>query len=641
MHIAARCAQVVGAMNGLLRKEFRELRPFLLLGGFLLLLDLIEWFTEQFDMQPMSVNIVETNQALGLMLFFIAFAAGSGLLVREMDDRTLAFLDGLPVSRARVFGIKILVACMVLLLYPAGHLLMISAQHLISRQSLDHALHATLLWQTAALLCVVIGTGLAFGVLLGYLRSLCWLTLALIAFAVGTMTNFVPQVAILNPVSLLEMRLVGLQRQWPWAQLFTQLGLMAASGLLALGLFVSASGGAGRRLQHWLRRPLTSAALTLATIGVCLAVLVVFTLPSAKEAKPAGAGKIATAKFTDSPVASQRTEHYSFNYYSQQAQQAQALLKDADRIYTEVVALLGDGAAEGARIDVDLTGSMQNTEGTAFYNRIRMHLGRDPLKVLAHETSHVLALRLAGGELARELSKMSVFNEGLATWVHNQVTGKMALNDMERFQSAVVSRRHLVKPEQLADSQALARQSDISLQYPLGAALVESLVARYGRDAPKKLLLALANPDFPRSVSGIELWYAAFQAAGFDLGVTFDDYSRRLQGWEAEFSQRIAALPRPRVSLDYKAGSVGVELRWEGAMPDGWSPVVRIRPKEDSPLDHYITLQMGPGAVAWITRSLTINEQLCVQPGVRTADAAIFEAWSCVPLEPDRKAAAP
>jgi hypothetical protein len=626
-------------MNGLLRKEFRELRPFLLLGVFLLLLDLLEWLAEQFDMQPMAVSMGETSQVLALLMFFIAFAAGTGLLVREMDDRTLAFLDGLPVSRTRVFGIKLLVAGMVLLLYPAGHLLMISAQHLISRQSLDHALHAPLLWQAAALLCVVTGTGLALGVLLGYLRSLCWLTLGLLALAVVTLANFLPEIGILNPVSLLDMRLVGLQWQWPLAQLCTQLGLMTASVLLALGLFVSANGGGGRKLQQWLSRPLTSAVLTLATIGIGLAALVAFGLQSADKAKPAGAGNAATAKFADSPVASQRTERYSFSYHSQQAEQAQALLKDADRIYAEVAALLGAG--EGARIDVDLTGSMQNTEGTAFYDRIRMHLGRDPVKVLAHETSHVLALRLAGGELSRELSKMSVLNEGLATWVHNQVTGKVALRDIERFQSAVVSRRHLVKPEQLTDMQAFARQSDINLQYPLGAALVESLVARYGRDAPKKLLLALANPDFPRDLSHIELWYAAFQAAGFDLGVTLDDYSRRLQGWEAEFSQRIAALPRPRVSLDYKAGSVGLELRWEGPMPDGWSTVVRIRPKEDSPLDQYMTLQMGPGALAWITRSLVVNDQICFQPGVRAEDAAIFEAWSCVPLEPDRKAAAP
>ncbi len=621
-------------MSGLLRKEFRELRPFLLLGVFLLLLDLIEWFTEQLDLQPLAVNIGASSQALAVLLFFIAFAAGTGLLVREMDDRTLAFLDGLPVSRARVFGVKILVAAIVLLLYPAGHLLMLVAQHLISRQSLDHALHAALLWRTAAMICVVTGTGLALGLLLGYLRALCWLTLGLLALALITLLHFLPGISVLNPVALLEMRLVGLQWQVLSAPLFTQLGLMAASALLALGIFVSANGGGGRKLRQWLGRPLASAAVTLATIGICLAALVVFAVLFADKEKPAAGGNGAAAKFADSPVVSRRTERYSFSYHSQQAEQAQALLQDADRVYAEVAALLGAG--DGARIDVDLTGSLQNTEGTAFHDRIRMHLGRNPRKTLAHETAHVLAHRLAGDERERELSKMSVLNEGLATWVHNQIAGNGALSDIERFQAAVVSRRHLVKPEQLTDVDAFARHSDINLRYPLGAALVESLVARHGRDAPNKLLLALGNPDFPRSLAGTELWYAAFQAAGFDLGQTFDDYSRRLQGWEAEFAERIAALPRPRVSLDYSAGKVGVELRWEGQMPEGWRAVVRIRPMADSPLDQYMMLQLGPGAVAWVTRSTLVNEQLCFQPGLRTEDAAIFETWSCVPLEPDR-----
>jgi hypothetical protein len=621
-------------MSGLMRKEFRELRPFLLLGVFLLLLDLIEWFTEQLDMQPLAVNIGESSEALGVLLFFIAFAAGTGLLVREMDDRTLAFLDGLPVSRARVFGVKILVAAVVLLLYPAGHLLMLTAQHFISRQSLDHALHAALLWQTAAMICVVTGTGLALGLLLGYLRALCWLTLGLLALTLITSMQFIPGLTVLNPIALLDMQLTGLQWQVRPTALFTQLGLMSASTLLALGIFISAHGGGRRKLQQWLGRPLSSAVVTLATIGISLVVIVVFGSLSADKEKPAGSGKAPAAKFADSPVVSARTERYSFSYYSQQAEQAQAVLQEADSIYAEVAAVLDAG--DGARIDVDLTGSLQNTEGTAFHDRIRMHLGGNPRRTLAHETAHVLAHRLAGGERERELSKMSVLNEGLATWVHNRVAGHGGVSDIDRFQAAVVSRRHLVKPEQLTDAESFARHSDINLRYPLGAALVDSLVARHGPDAPKKLLLALGNPDFPRNLSGAELWFAAFQAAGFDLGQTFDDYSRRLQGWEVEFAEPIAALPRPRVSLDYSPGKVGVELRWEGQMPGGWGAVVRIRPKEDSPLEQYMQLRLGPGAVAWITRSTLVNEQLCFQPGLQTEEAAIFEAWSCVPLEPNR-----
>jgi hypothetical protein len=439
---------------------------------------------------------------------------------------------------------------------------------------------------------------------------------------------------MLNPLQLVEMRRVGLQWQVPTAALLTHLGVMVASMLLALGIFTSADGGGGRNLRRWAGRPVVSAGVTLLTIVVALAVVVVSAWLAKDGERSTGTGGSPAAKFDESPLVSVRTERYSFSYHSQQAVQAQVVLQEADRVHAEVAMLLGAG--EGARIDVDLTGSMQNTEGTAFHDRIRMHLGSHALETLAHETSHVLAHRLAGGERDREFAKMIALNEGLARWVENQVARGGAPAETDRFTAAVVSRRHLVKPEELTDMAAFARHSDIQLQYPLGAALVDSLVARHGRDAPNRLLRALANPDFPRDLNGAELWYAAFQAAGFDLGVTFDDYSRLLQGWEAEFAERIAALPRPRLSLDYRPGELGLELRWEGRMPEGWNAVVRIRPKADSSVDQYLSLQLGSGAVAWIPRSLAVGGQLCYQPGVRTEENAIFEAWSCVPLAADR-----
>jgi hypothetical protein len=95
-------------------------------------------------------------------------------------------------------------------------------------------------------------------------------------------------------------------------------------------------------------------------------------------------------------------------------------------------------------------------------------------------------------------------------------------------------------------------------------------------------------------------------------------------------------LPRPRLSLDYRPRQIGVALRWDAAMPEGWRALVRFRPKPDSPLDQYMSLPMDAGAVAWLPRAMAVGGQLCYQPGVGTEGIAIFEAWSCVPLEADR-----
>jgi hypothetical protein len=307
------------------------------------------------------------------------------------------------------------------------------------------------------------------------------------------------------------------------------------------------------------------------------------------------------------------------------------LLDDADRIYAEVADLLG--VEPGARIDVDLSGSATNTAGTAFHERIRMHNGLEALATLAHETAHVLANRLAGGEQERELAKMRVFNEGLAEWIENRVTTGSGLTDLNRLQAAIVSRRQLIRAEHLTDFEMLEREADLTLQYPLGAALVDSMVTRYGREAPARLLRTLGDPDFPRDLQKAELWFAAFQGSGFDLGLVFADYSRRLKSWELEFAGQINALPRPRGSLVRDGNMIGVELRLDTVLPEGWSALMRARPRQDSPLTDYWTSFADEDLVAWIPAYQAIDGQLCFQPGVRSFGAAIFESWVCLSLD--------
>jgi hypothetical protein len=323
--------------------------------------------------------------------------------------------------------------------------------------------------------------------------------------------------------------------------------------------------------------------------------------------------------------------HYTFSYPAQSAEQALPLFKDADRTFTRVAALLD--TSDGAMIDVDLSGSMDNTSGTASFDRIRMFpVGERPLTTLAHETTHVLARRLAGGANERELSKMSVFNEGLASWAAADDPGQRFKSE-DRLEAAIVSKRHLVTPQQLTDIESLAREADRNLQYPLGAVLIDVFVARYGGDAPKKLLLTLGRPDFPRDLAGLELWQAAFQLAGFDLALVFDDYARRLKEWEIEYATTIATLPRPRGSLlvDDAEDSVGVELRIDASLPKSWQAFVRFRPKSDSPLREYAT-RLVRNNVAWYSLDNISSEQVCFQPGIGTTNVVIYEAWSCLPL---------
>jgi hypothetical protein len=597
-------------IRGLIRKEIRDLLPFLLLGVFLLLLDVGDWLLQGFDTQTLQEDFATETFGLGVVMFLLSFAVGTGLLTREVDDRTLGFLDGLPVSRLRVFTTKYFATAGTLLLYPAGYLLLLLIQHGLARGSLDHALHPGLLVQAFALTCMVTGVGLALGMLLGFLRNLCWLFLALLATALKAVELYLPAIAAVNPVGLLQPHLV-----------------------LSLNLFLRAGGDQGWKVKTQLSRPFVSAAVTILTIVAVFAAFLLIMVPYEKrESSTVVKDKAPGTEFTVSPAGSARTQYYSFSYPAQQSSTTKDLLAAADDLYGAVAQILE--AERGVRIDVDLSGSLQNTEGTAFQDRIRMRAGGLSRVTLAHETAHVLARRLAGGAKERELSKMLALNEGLAEWIGNEVAGEGALTPTDRFMAAVVSQRRLVTVEQVMDMGELARIADQNLKYPLGAVLVDVTIKRYGRSALHKVLTAIGNPDFPRGLAGPELWHAAYQAAGFDLALVVDDYARQLKAWEVEFAGRIAALPRPRGSLVTRDGRIGVEIRFEGTLPEGWSSLARFRPNNESSLMEYSGSLANKQGIAWMPSSRVAGKDVCFQPGVgKTGGAIIFESWVCLPRD--------
>ena len=90
----------------LFRKEVRDLLPWGVLSLAFGLSNVAQLLLEQVDSAPLGQTFFLLNGENLVLYWLIAFAIGTGLAVREHDDRTLAFLDGLPVSRSRVFFIK-------------------------------------------------------------------------------------------------------------------------------------------------------------------------------------------------------------------------------------------------------------------------------------------------------------------------------------------------------------------------------------------------------------------------------------------------------------------------------------------------------------------------------------------------------
>ena len=166
-----------------------------------------EFLLEQVDMAPLGHTFPLLNEYSTVMYWVIAFAIGTGLAIREHDDRTLAFLDGLPVSRSRVFFVKCAVMSGLVMIGPLIEVGRSATLHLLSRGSLDRELHGVLLAQGLAVQALLLINGLMLGAAFGRLRSLSWAAAGLVAAALVLLVQRVPRAALLNPLTLLD---------WEW-----------------------------------------------------------------------------------------------------------------------------------------------------------------------------------------------------------------------------------------------------------------------------------------------------------------------------------------------------------------------------------------------------------------------------------------
>lgn len=617
----------------LLRKELRDLMPWGILGVALGVSHIVEQALTQVDLAPLGRTFYLLNDFHVVAYWFIAFAIGSGLAVREHDDRTLGFLDGLPVSRSRVFAVKLCVMALFVLVGPLIELATNATMHLLSRGALDRELHPALLLQALVLQALLLGNGLLLGAAIGRLRSLTWLVVGLAATTLTLLVERVPRAAVLNPLSLLD---------WQWTDggigvdgqtVRTQLVVTAVAALVAWHGFVRA-GKAGRPLN--VKGPVAGAIVAVATLAALMAA-VLLTVQRMTVQSTTVDPRAQRYEFAASPPARTETAHYRISYPAHEAEAALALAARADSIFEQVHALLG--VPLGDPIDVDTSGSAPNTHGTAFLGRLRMRLDSEVAAVLAHETAHVVSRRAAGDERAWLWEAASVLNEGLASWVETRFRAREQRGDERMLVLAAMLQRRELAIEELASPALLRSVRDENVKYPAGEALIAALVAVYGESAVPRLLHSFADPRLPSDLRGVPLWQATFQLAGFDLAAVTDEFYRRVEQFAAAHAEELAALPRPRAVAVRAGGRFGAMAVIDGAAAEGpnaaaaGSPelVMRFRPAPDSSATEYRQLPAVPNRPVWPGARYGFAGRLCVQPGVTIGAEVLFEAWTCLP----------
>jgi hypothetical protein len=612
----------------LFRKELRDLLPWGILGLAIGLANVVELLLEQVDVAPLESTSWLLNQYI-VFYWLIAFAIGTGLAIREHDDRTLAFLDGLPVSRSRVFFVKCAVMSALVMLGPLLELAAIATLHLLSRGTLDRELHGALLLQAFTLQALLLVNGLMLGAAFGRLRSLAWAAAGLAATTLLLLAERVPRAAVLNPLTLLD---------WEWTStavvvdgetVRTQIAVTVLAALVGWQGFVHA--GKGRRPLN-VSGPIAGAVVGSATAVILATVLVVAMRPGDAPSSSTARGDAVSYRFEPSPPAQTQTRHYRISYPAHQAEAALALAAEADAVFERVHELLG--LPPGDAIDVDASGSAPNTHGMAFLGRLQMELDSEVLAVLAHETVHVAAQRVAGAERDWLWQQASVLSEGLASWVETRFRARVERADERLFLLAAMHSRRELVVEELADPYALQTVRDENIKYAAGEALIAALVRLHGEESLARLLRAFDDPRLPSDLRGMPLWQSTFQLAGFDLAAVVDELYRSVGDYAALHAERLASLPRPRVVLVRLERAFGAMLVVDSARPNDAAEhdfVMRFRPGPDSPLSEYRQFDAMPRQPVWPGNRNMLGGRICVQPGVRIGAEVLYEPWTCLP----------
>lgn len=622
----------------LLRKEFRELLPWAILGVAVGLVDWLEYVTWQVDMRPLGTTFGLLNDGTAVVFWLIAFAIGTGLVTREQDDGTLGFLDGLPVSRSRVFFVKAGLMAALVLIPLAMRFAILAGMHLISRGPLSEALHADLLLKGFAVEALLVVNGLMLGAALGRLRSLTWLVAGILAAGMLLLQEQLPRSQLLNPVSLLDWQWTSTALHLPGDAVVTQIVVTFVALALAWNGFVRAGRGRSLRLAN---RPVLGAVVTAATVVVGLGVFTIVMLQLEDPIAPPPVAGAEPYRFSQPAPAQTVTEHYRFSYPADEAEAALALAADADAIFERVHEMLG--VPLGASIDVDASGSARGTHGTAFFDRLRMTLASEVRPVLAHETAHVVATRVAGGRSAWLWGQASVLSEGMASWVESEFRAPSTRADDRMFILAALQARRQLSIDELASPGLLGIVRDENIKYPAGEALIVALVNVYGEEANPRLLAAFADPALPTDLSGYALWQSTFQLAGFDLAAVVDEFYRAVTAYADEHAERIAALPRPRVRLVSGRGTYGVVPLVDGpgaVSGEAQAVVLRFKPLPDSPNSQYQTINGVAGQPSWRDPFGIAGGRICVQAGIRVGGEILYEPWNCIPTsnaEPFRR----
>ena len=624
-------------MFGLLRKELRAQTPFaILIAVFISLGYLASYATTSLALESVfglyAEGITEHPLMLSIISFIFATSISYGLMIREFDDRTIEFVDALPVSRSQFFFAKWLAALLTLSLFPLLDALCTVIVRTGTRNSLDESFHFSWIQTISFLIFVELYCFLSIGMVLSFFRRFGWLIIGLVVWMLLIAGRF-------NPALKLENLAIFSNCQFTTETVeFSQAKVVAyfIVGTVCLGLAYALFVGTGPALLKLLGNSESQARQILlisTTVVTCLlffGIMIYMNVPEDPEAFDADVTK--TKIDYPSWATSRRiTGHYDATYPRNLANRANNLLDIADEDYDTVAKFFSYDA--DTVITVDMTTFTSHHLGTAYWNKLKMNLAvhetQEALRrTLGHETAHVVIESLSDNQLREHFGSTRFFHEGVATYVERRFFSTGAAVE-KRLGPAILASREEASFARLVDNTKLRAEHDSYLVYSLGEVFVAATVERFGDEAPGEIARTFATKRHTEGLSGVLLWRSVFQAAGFSLNEAVDEYYQLLDAAQAHHQSTIDTLPELRPIIEWTDGLLMV--RYDEELPDGWEPRLRIRPSLNAADDEYNTGRLDH--FKGVSREYFVGSDAWIQVGVTRDDETIYQPWQKIGIE--------
>lgn len=684
-------------MIAIIRKEFRGTLAYFILLLFLIAMGIVhQLLTEPLDQWSALKPLQERDNdglVAAIVTACIALPLAWRLFASEADNKTIEFLDALPVSRTRVFFAKLIVALLVINIPDAlsyAWTLMVGA---LAKTSLQTGAYVFIIAQEAFrdLVFNFFILGLAF--LFSFFRGFGWLFFPLLFISVRWIKPWMPGLSLLLPDAVFAERYEGEVMVLPYRSFVACTAVALLAYVLSWRLFCGRGTDILTKARALGRR---GSVRLLFGVGIAIAV-VVGAVISARErmntqqAKQAtdddAARRLAQVEFEDFGLAEARTKYYVIHYPESLRDTGRALVARADEAHDFIRTRL-DAAPSHDPIQVDGTaplahaGRLGQTVGASI--GLDLKASPDPLLVLAHETAHFYAEALAHQRLAAHGNATRFFHEGLALHLANAFllahgglraanannsTASSKTNSDGRIRTtapigweielAWLDRFQATRLDEVMNASAYTQRYGEEAIYAVGQVFVESLVELDGPNALPAVLKAFGRDNAPNNLEGEALFRDAFQAAHLSYDAVASRTQLRVAAFAKRYKHLLDALPalsgsieaddqfvrlRPHLPSDGADGSDGFNaLDTRDACdacdhPEGrtFHVIARFRPSDEAKGDELYAGQFEGGTYR-IARSIFPSNTVSFQLGVRVAldsqpSVILWTPWTTLSL---------